>query len=158
VRTMDNFSTGWRGILAASDGDVEVFGGDVRSYERAHNAVKGRDHVIHLAAPPWVPRSMWDPLTRRAVNVTGTLITLLAARDTAARRVVLASSSSIYGFSETTPKHEDVAPEPSSPSAVSKLAAEQCARAFWAVYGLETVSLATSTYTARTNVSTPTAT
>jgi UDP-glucose 4-epimerase len=141
VRVLDNFSTGRRGNLTASDGDVEVFEGDVRSYERAHNAVKGCDCVIHLAALPSVPRSVQDPLTTSAVNVTGTLNTLLAARDAAVRRVVLASSSSVYGANETMPKHEGVAPEPISPYAVSKLAAEQYARAFWAVYGLETVSL-----------------
>jgi UDP-glucose 4-epimerase len=141
VRILDNFSTGRRDNLAAIDGDVEVFEGDVRSYERAHNAVRGCECVIHLAALPSVPRSIQDPLTTSAVNITGTLNTLLAARDAGVRRVVFGSSSSIYGVSEAMPKHEAVMPEPISPYAVSKLAAEQYTHAFWAVYGLETVVL-----------------
>ena len=88
VRILDNFSTGRRGNLTAVDGDVEVFEGDMRSYERAHNAVKGVDLVIHLAALPSVPRSVQDPLTTNEANVTGTLNVLLAARDNDARRVV----------------------------------------------------------------------
>jgi UDP-glucose 4-epimerase len=141
VRVLDNFSTGRRQNLALVDRDVTVFEGDVRSYERAHNAVKGSDYVIHLAALPSVPRSVQDPLTTSEVNITGTLNILLAARDSGVRRVVLASSSSIYGATETMPKHEDLVPAPISPYAVSKLAAEQYARAFWSVYELETVSL-----------------
>ena len=141
VRILDNFSTGRRQNLAVADGHVEVFEGDVRSYERAHNAVKGMDFVIHLAALPSVPRSVQDPLTTSEVNITGTLNILLAARDTDVRRAVLASSSSVYGATETMPKHEGLVPAPISPYAVSKLAAEQYARAFWSVYGLETVSL-----------------
>ena len=73
VRILDNFSTGRRQNLAVADGHVEVFEGDVRSYERAHNAVKGCDCVIHLAALPSVPRSVQDPLTTSEVNITGTL-------------------------------------------------------------------------------------
>jgi nucleoside-diphosphate-sugar epimerase len=141
VRVLDNFSTGRRGNLTAVGGDVEIFEGDMRSYERAHNAVKGADLVIHLAALPSVPRSVQDPLTTNEANITGTLNVLLAARDNGVRRVVLASSSSIYGANLTMPKREDMVPEPISPYAVSKLAAEQYARAFATVYGLETVSL-----------------
>jgi UDP-glucose 4-epimerase len=141
VRVLDNFSTGRRGNLEAVAGDVEVFEGDMRSYERAHNAVKGVDLVIHLAALPSVPRSVQDPLTTNEANITGTLNVLLAARDNEVRRVVLASSSSVYGANEAMPKREDLVPQPISPYAVSKLAAEQYARAFATVYGLETVSL-----------------
>lgn len=141
VRILDNFSTGRRENLAALGGEVEVLEGDVRSYERAHNAVKGTDVVIHLAALPSVPRSVQDPLTTNEANITGTLNTLLAARDEGVRRVVLASSSSVYGADASMPKHEGLVPQPISPYAVSKLAAEQYARAFWAVYGLETVAL-----------------
>ena len=88
VRILDNFSTGRRGNLDAVGGDVEVFEGDIRSYERAHNAVKGADYVIHLAALPSVPRSVQDPLTTNEANITGTLNMLLAARDAGVRRVV----------------------------------------------------------------------
>ena len=141
VRILDNFSTGRRDNLTAVDGDIEVFEGDMRSYERAHNAIKGVDVVVHLAALPSVPRSVQDPLTTNEANVTGTLNVLLAARDNDAKRVVLASSSSIYGSNTAMPKREDMVPQPISPYAVSKLAAEQYAHAFATVYGLKTVSL-----------------
>jgi nucleoside-diphosphate-sugar epimerase len=141
VRVLDNFSTGRRDNLGPVASDVDIFEGDMRSYERAHNAVKGCDFVIHLAALPSVPRSVQDPLTTNEANITGTLNVLLAARDEGVGRVVLASSSSIYGANAAMPKREDMVPQPISPYAVSKLAAEQYARAFATVYGLETVSL-----------------
>ncbi len=141
VRVLDNFSTGRRENLEPVLGDVELVEGDMRSYERAHNAVKGVDLVVHLAALPSVPRSVQDPLTTNEANITGTLNVLLAARDNDVRRVVLASSSSVYGANAAMPKREDLVPQPISPYAVSKLAAEQYARAFATVYGLETVSL-----------------
>jgi len=120
---------------------VHLVEGDLRSYERAHNAMAGVDCVIHLAALPSVPRSAQDPLTTNAVNITGTLNILLAAHDAGVRRVVTASSSSVYGPSAVSPKHEALVPGPISPYGVSKLAAEQYTAAFHAVYGLETVAL-----------------
>jgi len=141
VRVIDNFSTGHRENLSKTLGDVHLVEGDLRSYERAHNAVAGVDYVIHLAALPSVPRSVQDPLTTNAVNITGTLNILLAARDAGVRRVVTASSSSVYGPSAVSPKHESLVPSPISPYGVSKLAAEQYTAAFHAVYGLETVAL-----------------
>ncbi len=141
VKVLDNFSTGRRQNIAHFADDVELVEGDVRSYERANTAVKGVDVVIHLAALPSVPRSVQDPLTTTEVNVTGTLNVLLAARDREVRRVVLASSSSVYGANNFLPKHEELIPHPISPYGVSKLAAEQYAMAFNAVYGLETVAL-----------------
>jgi len=141
VKVLDNFSTGRRQNVAHVVDDVELVEGDVRSYERATTAVKGVDAVVHLAALPSVPRSVQDPLTTTEVNVTGTLNVLLASRDCGVRRVVLASSSSVYGANNFLPKHEELIPQPISPYAVSKLAAEQFAMAFNAVYGLETVAL-----------------
>ena len=95
VRVLDNFSTGNRANL---DGlDVEVVEGELRSYERVHNAVRGVEVVYHLGALGSVPRSVQDPLTSSAVNVEGTLNVLLAARDAGVRRVVFSSSSSVYG-------------------------------------------------------------
>ena len=141
VKVLDNFSTGRRQNIAHFANDIELVEGDVRSYERANTAVKGVDVVIHLAALPSVPRSVQDPLTTTEVNVTGTLNVLLAARDREVRRVVLASSSSVYGSNNFLPKHEELVPHPISPYGVSKLAAEQYAMAFNAVYGLETVAL-----------------
>ena len=95
VRVLDNFSTGRRERLATAD--VELVEGDLRSYERVHTAVRGVEAVFHLGAMPSVPRSIQDPLTSNAVNVDGTLNVLLASRDERVRRVVFASSSSVYG-------------------------------------------------------------
>jgi nucleoside-diphosphate-sugar epimerase len=140
VRVLDNFSTGRReNILDLSD--VELVEGDMQSYERAHTAVQGCEVVFHQAALPSVPRSIQDPLTTNAANVTGTLNVLLSARDSDVRRVIFASSSSVYGANRTLPKAENLLPVPISPYAVSKLAGEGYCRSFWQVYGLETVAL-----------------
>jgi UDP-glucose 4-epimerase len=120
---------------------VDLVEGDIQSYERAHNAVQDCEVVFHQAALPSVPRSIQDPLTSHAVNVIGTLNVLLASRDSGVRRVVFASSSSIYGGDPTLPKREDRAPMPIAPYAVAKLAGEGFCRSFSEVYGLETVSL-----------------
>jgi UDP-N-acetylglucosamine/UDP-N-acetylgalactosamine 4-epimerase len=141
VSVLDNFSTGRRSNLTGVMSDINLFEGDLRSYERVHNAVKGTDVVIHLGALPSVPRSVQDPLTSNEVNVNGTLNVLLAARDNGVRRVVFASSSSVYGANETMPKDESLLPQPISPYGVSKLAAEQYCLAHMAVYGLEAVPL-----------------
>lgn len=139
VRVLDNFATGRRERLEGLD--VEIVEGDLRSYERAHRAVRGTELVFHLGALPSVPRSMQDPLTTSAVNVEGTLNILLAARDENVRRVVFASSSSVYGANPALPKREDHQLLPVSPYGVSKVAAEHYCRAFTSVYGLETVGL-----------------
>jgi UDP-glucose 4-epimerase len=132
VRVLDNFSTGQRTNL---DGlDVEVVEGELRSYERVHNAVRGTELVFHLGALGSVPRSVQDPLTSGAVNVEGTLNVMLAARDEGVRRVVYASSSSIYGNQPKLPLHESMAPDPISPYGVAKLAAERYCVSFSRVY------------------------
>ncbi|HEX2088127.1 MAG TPA: SDR family oxidoreductase [Solirubrobacteraceae bacterium] len=141
VRVLDNFSTGHRRNLRPILEDVEVVEGDIQSYERTTRAARGIEVVFHQAAMPSVPRSIEDPLTSTSTNVTGTLNVMLAARDNGARRVVFASSSSIYGANPTLPKHEDAVPQPFSPYAVAKLAGEGYCRAFREVYGLETVAL-----------------
>jgi UDP-glucose 4-epimerase len=139
VRVLDNFSTGHRANLAGFD--VEIVEGDIQSYERVHNAVRGCDVVLHQAALPSVPRSIADPLTSHATNATGTLNVLLAARDEGVRRLVFASSSSVYGAVEGLPKRETMAAMPISPYGSAKLAAESYCRSFHEVYGLETVAL-----------------
>jgi UDP-glucose 4-epimerase len=141
VRVLDSFATGRRETLVPFGDDVELIEGDLQSYERAHNAVRGCEIVFHQAALPSVPRSIQDPLTSNATNVIGTLNLLLAARDSDVRRVVFASSSSIYGINAALPKREDMTPLPVSPYAVAKLACEGYCRSFSEVYGLETVSL-----------------
>jgi UDP-glucose 4-epimerase len=140
VRVLDNFSTGARANLAGLD--VEVVEGELRSYERVHNAVRGTEVVFHLGALGSVPRSVQDPLTSSAVNVEGTLNVLLAARDEGVRRVVFASSSSIYGNQPELPLRESMAADPISPYGVAKLAAERYCVSFSRVYhSFETVVL-----------------
>ena len=140
VRVLDNFSTGNRANLAGLE--IEVVEGELRSYERVHNAVRGVEVVYHLGALGSVPRSVQDPLTSSAVNVEGTLNVLLAARDEGIRRVVFSSSSSIYGTRRELPVKEDMAPDPISPYGVAKLAAERYCVSFSRVYhSFETVVL-----------------
>jgi nucleoside-diphosphate-sugar epimerase len=141
VRVLDNFATGSRENLLPVLDEVELIEGDIQSYERVHTAVRGCDLVMHLAALPSVPRSVQDPLTSNASNVVGTLNVLLASRDEGVRRVVFASSSSVYGANRELPKREEMAAVPIAPYGVAKLAAENYCRAFHEVYGLETVSL-----------------
>jgi nucleoside-diphosphate-sugar epimerase len=141
VRVLDNFATGRRENLLDVLDDIELVEGDIQSYERVHNAVAGCEVVLHQGALPSVPRSVQDPLTSNATNVTGTLNVLLAARDSGVRRVVYASSSSIYGANPELPKHEGLVPQPISPYAVAKLAGEGFCRSFHEVFGLETVAL-----------------
>jgi nucleoside-diphosphate-sugar epimerase len=140
VRVLDNFSTGNRENL---DGlDVQVVEGELRSYERVHNAVRGVEVVYHLGALGSVPRSVQDPLTSSAVNVEGTLNVLLAARDEGIRRVVFSSSTSVYGSTRELPTTEATAPDPLSPYGVAKLAAERYCVSFSRVYeSFETVVL-----------------
>jgi UDP-glucose 4-epimerase len=141
VRVIDNFSTGNRANLAGLERDVELVEGDLRSYERVHAAVRGVEVVFHQGALPSVPRSVQDPLTTTAVNVEGTLNVLLAARDEGARRIVNASSSSVYGNGGSLPRTESQLPDPISPYAVAKLAAERFCTSFSRVYAMEIVSL-----------------
>jgi nucleoside-diphosphate-sugar epimerase len=141
VRVLDNYSTGNRANLADIAADVEVVEGELRSYERVHAATRGVEVVFHQGALPSVPRSVQDPLTTAAVNTEGTLNVLLAARDESVRRVVFASSSSVYGNSDELPRVETQNPDPISPYGVSKLAAERYCVSFSRVYPLETVAL-----------------
>jgi UDP-glucose 4-epimerase len=141
VRVLDNYSTGSRANLASLGRDVEVVEGDLRSYERVHTAVRGVELVFHQGALGSVPRSVQDPLTSTAVNVEGTVNVLLAARDEGVRRVVAASSSSVYGDGGQFPRVETQSPDPISPYAVAKLAAERFCVSFTRVYGIETVAL-----------------
>jgi UDP-glucose 4-epimerase len=138
---LDNFSTGSRANLAGLEHDVHLVEGDLRSYERVHAAVRGAEVVFHQGALPSVPRSVQDPLTTTAVNIEGTLNVLLAARDEGVRRIVNASSSSVYGNTGALLRVETQAPDPISPYAVAKLAAERFCTSFSRVYGMEIVSL-----------------
>jgi nucleoside-diphosphate-sugar epimerase len=141
LRALDNFSTGQRSNLEHVVDDIEIVEGDLRSYERVSWAARGCEAVFHQGAMPSVPRSVQDPLTSSEINIGGTLNVLLAARDAGVRRVVFASSSSVYGDAAGFPRTETQATSPLAPYAVSKLAAEQYCRVAHIVYGLETVCL-----------------
>jgi nucleoside-diphosphate-sugar epimerase len=145
VRVLDNFSTGKRRNLdSLRDGKgphADVKEGDICDLATVRSAMRGVDFVLHQAALPSVARSVSDPVATNTVNVDGTLNVLVAARDEKVRRVVYASSSSVYGNTPTLPKIETMPTHPVSPYAVSKLAAESYCVAFHEVFGLETVCL-----------------
>lgn len=141
VRVLDNFSTGRRENLKEFENDIELIEGDIRSYHTVNKAVKGVEVILHEAALPSVPRSINDPITTNEVNVVGTINILDAARDNGVRRVVYASSSSVYGDNPELPKREDMMPNPLSPYAVSKLAGEKYCQVYSKLYPLETLVL-----------------
>jgi len=114
---------------------------DIRDYDSVKKLVKDVDAVFHEAAVVSVTRSVENPFLTNDVNVTGTLNLLKASVDSGVKRFVYASSSSVYGETKTLPKHEGLAPQPISPYAVSKMAAERYCLVFHEVYGLETVCL-----------------
>ncbi len=140
VRGLDDFSTGRRENLAGLD-DLEFVEGDIRDLEACRAACAGVDFVLHQAALGSVPRSVADPITSNAANITGTLNMLVAARDAGARRLVFAASSSAYGDTPTLPKVETMPARPLSPYAITKYAGEEYCRTFTALYGFETVAL-----------------
>jgi len=148
VRVLDDFSTGRRENLdeapawaRAGGGTFEVVEGDIRDADTCRAATEGADYVLHQAAIPSVQRSIEDPASSNAVNVTGTLNLLLAARDAGVKRFVSASSSSLYGESEVLPKVETMTPRPISPYALQKLAGETYCRLFHSLWGVPTVAL-----------------
>ena len=166
VRVLDNLSTGKRENLAEATGSAlkdliarsepsgffplgdkaEILLGDIASIETCRRACQGISSIFHLAALGSVPRSVEDPVTSHQANATGTLHILQAAKETRVRRVVYASSSSVYGNvlsrpDEQMPKEETLPPHPQSPYAATKLMGEQYCRIFSEIYGLETVAL-----------------
>jgi nucleoside-diphosphate-sugar epimerase len=141
VRVMDNLSNGKKENLAHCADRIEFIEADIRDAEACRSACDGASFVFHQAALGSVPRSMKDPSTSIAVNVSGTANILAAARDARARRVVYASSSSVYGDSNRLPKREGEEGRPLSPYALSKVVDEQLAEVFARCYGMETVGL-----------------
>ncbi len=141
VRVLDNFSTGKRDNLLGYEDDIQLIEGDIRSPNIVQEAVSGIDVILHQAALPSVPRSIKDPITTNAVNISGTLNLLEAAVKSSVQRFVYASSSSVYGDSPELPKKETMNPRPLSPYAVSKLAGEKYCQVFSRIYGLETIGL-----------------
>ncbi len=144
VRVLDDFSTGSMANLPFADrhrNALEIVRGDIRDLATVKRATAGAATIFHQAAMRSVPRSVDDPLGANASNVNGTLHVLEAARRAGIRRVVYASSSSVYGDRPDLPKREDQPPAPISPYAVSKAAGEQYAAVWTQLYGVETVGL-----------------
>lgn len=138
VRVLDDLFTGYRENVHPG---AELLVGSIVDDDTVRRAVDGVEVVFHQAAHKAVLRSVEQPLVTDAVNVNGTLRVLKMAADAGVRRVVAASSSSVYGGAEQLPTPESVEPRPRSPYAVSKLAGEHYCRVFAELYGLETVTL-----------------
>ncbi|MCI0567239.1 MAG: SDR family oxidoreductase [Acidobacteria bacterium] len=141
VRVLDNYVTGKRENLIPGAEGLELMEGSVDDPAVVDRAMQGVDFVLHQAALGSVPRSVEDPLTTHAANLTGTLVLLEAARRAGVRRFVYASSSSVYGDTPQLPKLETMQTVPLSPYAVTKLGGELYCGVFHRIYGLETVSL-----------------
>lgn len=140
VRGIDNFRTGRRSNLAGVDEGFTLYERDLAT-DDIHDVVDGAEYVFHQAAVPSVPRSIDDPRLSVEANCTGTTELLLAARDAGVERVVVASSSSVYGSSEELPKREDQPISPESPYALTKYFTEELAMEFADFYDLDTVAL-----------------
>ncbi|MBI2644497.1 MAG: SDR family oxidoreductase [Candidatus Wildermuthbacteria bacterium] len=143
VRVVDNFSTGKTENIKEFLGNekFDLMEGDLTDFAIAKKAVEEIDIVLHQAAIPSVPRSIADPIRSTNANVMGTLHILLAARDAGVKRVVYASSSSIYGDNPALPKREDFPVRPISPYALTKYVGERYAQIFWSIYQLPTLCL-----------------
>jgi nucleoside-diphosphate-sugar epimerase len=143
VRVLDDFSTGKRENL--DFGEVypflEILEGDLRDLIVCRKALEGIEYVFHQAALPSVQRSVEDPLTSNTVNAGGTVNVLVTAKDAGVKRVIYASSSSVYGDTPALPKKEEMVPNPLSPYALQKHIGEEYGRLFSKLYGLETISL-----------------
>jgi UDP-glucose 4-epimerase len=141
VRVFDDLSTGSLENLAEVKGKFEFIRGDIRSPAALSSAMKDVDVVLHEAAARSIQRSLDDPLSSTDVNVNGTVNVLSAARDAGVKRLIYASSSSVYGDAKTLPLREDMPPSPLSPYAASKYIGEIYCRIFSRLYGMETLSL-----------------
>lgn len=143
VIIIDDFSSGSEANISTlvNYDNVQLIRGSITDSGLLQKALKGIDFVFHQAAVPSVPRSIDDPLTSHEANITGTLNVLIASRENNVKKVVFASSSSVYGDTPTLPKSEDMVPNPQSPYAVTKIAGEYYCRVFNQVYGLPTACL-----------------
>lgn len=143
VVCLDNFATGYihnlNGVI--NNLNFTLIDGDIRNLSDCQNAVEGVDYVLHQAALGSVPRSIKDPITTNAVNVSGFLNMLIVSRDAKVKRFVYAASSSTYGDSQGLPKVEDVIGKPLSPYAITKYVNELYADIFSKTYGMETIGL-----------------
>jgi len=143
IIVVDDLSTGYlKNIQDDVDkNQIDFVKGSITNFDLLKEVFKNVDYVFHQAAIPSVPRSVKDPVLSNNANVNGTLNVLVAARDNNVKKVVYASSSSVYGDTPTLPKKEEMTPCPLSPYAVSKLTGEYYCRVFTGVYDLKTVAL-----------------
>jgi nucleoside-diphosphate-sugar epimerase len=141
VRVVDNFSTGFRRNLENCLHHIQLIEGDLSELSVCKASVRGVEYVLHQAAIPSVQRSVEDPIRSHNANVAATLNMLVAARDAQVKRFVFASSSSVYGDTETLPKVETMPENPLSPYALTKLAGEKYCVVFHRIYGLPAVCL-----------------
>lgn len=141
VSVLDDFSSGRRENLADIADRIRLVEGTICSADDVGRAIEGAEYVIHQAAIPSVQRSVENPFPTNNANINGTLQLLWSAREHGVKRLVQASSSSVYGESPTLPKVESMPSSPLSPYAVSKLTAEVYGQCFTRTYGLEVVSL-----------------
>lgn len=141
VRVLDNGFSGGPERIADVLADVEWIDGDIRDVETLQRALHGVEVVFHEAAMASVPRSIMEPEFAHTVNLTGTLNVVVAARNAGARRVVMASSSAVYGDLPGSPKTETMPLQPLSPYAAQKAASEQYCHIWHRLHGLETVCL-----------------
>lgn len=141
VRVLDNFSSGKEENLKAVFDKIELVKGDIRDVELLKKVTSGVDYCLHQAALRSVPKSVQFPQEYNDVNISGTLNVLLAAKENKVKRVVFASSSSVYGDVNKFPQSEKDLTLLISPYALTKLAGEYWCRVFSKQYGLETVSL-----------------
>jgi nucleoside-diphosphate-sugar epimerase len=141
VRVLDNLSTGRKELLDPIRSDVELFVADLRDAEAVSAVAQGTDIIFHLAAMVSVVQSVESPLDAYAVNATGTLHLLEAARLAGVRRVVQASTCAVYADNDHLPLRETELPRPLSPYAATKLAAEQAGQLYTRLYDVETVAL-----------------
>ena len=141
VSVIDDYRTGWPERLDPFLERIRLVEGDIRDPGAMDAAIEGADVVLHEAALPSVARSVIDPRLTADINVNGTIEVMLAAARARVRRVVLAGSSSVYGVSPVLPRREDQPPDPRSPYATSKLAAESLVHQLGALRSVETVVL-----------------
>jgi nucleoside-diphosphate-sugar epimerase len=124
VKVLDDFSSGKMENLKESFNKIELIKGDIRNKDIVRSAMEGVDYVLHQAALRSVPKSLTNPELYNDVNINGTLNILTASRDAKVKRVVIASSSSIYGDIDKFPEREDFLPQLLSPYGLTKLAGE----------------------------------
>ncbi len=143
VIIIDDLSTGHMDNIRdlIDDKKIDFIKGSITDLPLLQKTFKGVHCVFHEAAIPSVPRSIKDPVTTSNVSINGTLNVLLAARDCGVKKVVYASSSSVYGDTPTLPKREEMTPNPLSPYAVGKLAGEYYCRIFTDVFHLPAAAL-----------------